>query len=352
MGSVPEVASDVPVGRPILYESVFVPSTGGEAYINRAGVDAAVVNAYLSPDAMEYHQAAIRTANASAGPSVSSHLVARGDGLNVKNYQIASFAGRIPVELRCSLSPIDDLPTEKRTKEVIKEIMPSVVSISVNGVDEQNKPARWSGSGFVIDPEDLGLEGLELEPNQTLIATNHHVAHGSKTLDIELFDGMKFPAPSRILVEDEDLDIAILVVDTGDVDLPPASIGASTDTSQGEIVLAFGSPYGLKFRVTRGIVNNAYFAREGVIQTDAAINPGNSGGPLVDLTTGTVIGINTYIYRDANSMGFAIPIELQIAALQDVWAEMIDTAIEEESGEFEDVDTGEPYFDDTGIDAE
>ena len=70
--------------------------------------------------------------------------------------------------------------------------------------------------------------------------------------------------------------------------------------------------------VTSGIISGTgrpVSAQEGgtvenltdLLQTDAAINPGNSGGPLVNLS-GQVIGINTAIAADAQSIGFSIPI--------------------------------------------
>jgi serine protease Do len=52
-----------------------------------------------------------------------------------------------------------------------------------------------------------------------------------------------------------------------------------------------------------------------VIQTDAAINPGKSGGPLLN-SSGQVVGVNTAVASDAQSIGFAIPINVVKDALK------------------------------------
>ena len=89
------------------------------------------------------------------------------------------------------------------------------------------------------------------------------------------------------------------------------------DLEVGEWVLAIGSPFGLDYSVTAGIVsakgrslpteqNENYVP---FIQTDVAINPGNSGGPLFNLD-GEVVGVNSQIFtRSGGSIGlsFAIP---------------------------------------------
>ena len=78
--------------------------------------------------------------------------------------------------------------------------------------------------------------------------------------------------------------------------------------------MAIGNPYGLEHTVTAGIVSAKHRqigqgSYDDFIQTDAAINPGNSGGPLINLK-GEVIGINTAINPRANTIGFAVPINM------------------------------------------
>jgi S1-C subfamily serine protease len=77
-------------------------------------------------------------------------------------------------------------------------------------------------------------------------------------------------------------------------------------------VVAVGSPFGLSYSVTSGVVSAkgrgglGMNAVEDYLQTDASINPGNSGGPLVNLN-GEVLGINTMIVGRGSGIGFAVP---------------------------------------------
>ncbi len=87
---------------------------------------------------------------------------------------------------------------------------------------------------------------------------------------------------------------------------------------QGETVYTIGSPLGLRDTVTSGIFSGYRTderKNEIYLQTDAAINPGNSGGPLID-SHGNVLGVNTMILKNAEGIGFAIPIELVFSEFQ------------------------------------
>jgi len=96
--------------------------------------------------------------------------------------------------------------------------------------------------------------------------------------------------------------------------LSSVPLGSSANLKVGEWVAAIGSPFGLEYTVTAGIVSAkgrviGSGPYDDFIQTDASINPGNSGGPLVNMQ-GEVVGINTMIIAGGQGIGFAIPIDL------------------------------------------
>ena len=173
-------------------------------------------------------------------------------------------------------------------------------------------PQMGAGSGVIMDAEGR-------------IITNSHVVSDADRVTVRLVDGREFEA--EIVGHDPSSDIAVIKIDPGDDrPLPVATLGTSDDVRVGDWVLALGSPLGLDFSVTAGIVSargrqlsGRRLALESFIQTDAAINPGNSGGPLVGLD-GRVIGINTAIFGAQRFVGYGVagPISLATRVIDDL----------------------------------
>ena len=195
--------------------------------------------------------------------------------------------------------------------EAVKKVSPSVVSIT--GTEQtldffgNLSSQKSAGTGFIVTKDGL-------------ILTNKHVISDAKA-NYKVFtsDGKQYTA--TIKATDPLNDIAFLKIDAKD--LPVVTLGNSDDLAIGQTVIAIGNALGqYQNTVTQGVVSavgRAIEAGDGlsgstesldnVIQTDAAINSGNSGGPLVNLE-GQVIGINTAVASNAQSIGFAIPINV------------------------------------------
>ncbi|MGH2344107.1 MAG: S1C family serine protease, partial [Chloroflexota bacterium] len=87
--------------------------------------------------------------------------------------------------------------------------------------------------------------------------------------------------------------------------------GASESADLGETVVAIGYALGLQGEptVSNGIISALHRdvgQRWTYLQHTAPINHGNSGGPLLDMQ-GAVIGVNTLLDENAQSVYFAIP---------------------------------------------
>ena len=200
-------------------------------------------------------------------------------------------------------------PCAEPLAAVFERISPAVVSIQAMKINKAKPQRRFEtivGSGVIIDKDGQ-------------ILTNAHVVDGAASLTVTLDSGNKTPA--RILGLDPVLDLALLRVDSTAA-LPTARLGDSAAVKVGDEVVAIGNPIGLDQTMTRGIVSGLNrllpgISDEPMIQTDAPINPGNSGGPLVD-RCGGVVGINTLISEDAQSIGFAVPINAAKSVLRDL----------------------------------
>jgi serine protease Do len=174
---------------------------------------------------------------------------------------------------------------------------------NTNAPDQEQEVG--GGSGFIISPDGL-------------IVTNRHVVDDpTATYTVVLADGSKHAA--TVLAKDTVIDLALVKIDGKN--LPTLTLGDSDTLQLGDTVVAIGNALGeFSNSVTRGIVsglNRTITAGDEdgsevinqAIQTDAAINPGNSGGPLLNLA-GQVIGVNTAVSEEGQSVGFAIPINI------------------------------------------
>jgi serine protease Do len=224
-------------------------------------------------------------------------------------------------------------------KTVGKVVEPSVVKIEVHQAAPRNLardqdllkqffPDR-DGDGEPDVPEGFRLPDRDFEAYGTgsgvimeadgktgFILTNNHVAGGASEMTVTLSDGREIK-DAKLVGADPKSDLAVVRIEAEG--LIPAKWGNSDYLEKGELICAFGSPFGYVGSMTHGIVSalnrdrvgiiGSRYAYENFIQVDAPINPGNSGGPLVNLR-GEVVGINTAIASRTGSfagIGFAIP---------------------------------------------
>jgi serine protease Do len=154
------------------------------------------------------------------------------------------------------------------------------------------------------------------------VLTNLHVVRGADRLRLTFASGQSLglDAAGNVLADSvTDLAVIRLPADLPcalceDVNVTTAFADSDREVHSGDLVLALGSPLGLKQTVTHGIISAKGRLLDRItlvelLQTDAPINPGNSGGPLFDLY-GRVVGVNVAIASDNGGnqgIGFAIP---------------------------------------------
>jgi S1-C subfamily serine protease len=160
------------------------------------------------------------------------------------------------------------------------------------------------------------------------LVTNFHVVRGSNELRVTFADHSTLPA--RLVGQSERNDLAVVRVTGLPKSVTPLALGTSHDLVVGQDVIAIGSPFGLDYTLSTGVISGlgrdipgqGDLPIEGGIQTDAAINPGNSGGPLID-SAGRLIGINTAILSPSGAsagIGFAIPADTVARVVPDLIA--------------------------------
>jgi len=278
-----------------------------------AGMGGGVIGVYYAPQVLAHLGPSATAASASLVPATSNVSISEDSATvttvkkvssSVVSIIIKKDLSKIYSRSGSSILPFDnffDFGFPNDFKFVPRSALPEATPKSDAPVEKQ---AVGGGSGFIVSADGM-------------ILTNKHVVSDPEADYIVVTsDGQEHAA--KILAQDEVNDLAIIKIEASG--LTPVELGDSAGIQIGQTVIAIGNTLGeYKNTVTRGVIsgiNRVVTAADGrgaseviqeAIQTDAAINPGNSGGPLLNLA-GQVIGINTAVNSEGQSIGFALPI--------------------------------------------
>jgi len=238
---------------------------------------------------------------------------------------------------RTEIKKYDLSRCDETTANIVEELSDSVVTVAIKKMDlksdvgtffdlfdffrypQRNMPEEYEeiqqdiGTGFVVGDEKF-------------VITNRHVVSDTEA-EYKIVDYSDKEYEVIKIYRDPVNDLAILQVKDLNVDSIP--LGDSDLLRVGEDVVAIGTALGeFRHTVTTGVISGlgrGITAGDGfggfvesldnVIQTDAAINPGNSGGPLIN-RCGEVIGINVAVSRNAENIGFSIPVNVLKKSLE------------------------------------
>jgi S1-C subfamily serine protease len=210
--------------------------------------------------------------------------------------------GFIPPALLAA--PTEAGSDENHTVALYERLAPATVSLSVT----------YPSGGLGAGPTPMGVGAGFIVDQQGTILTNAHVVEGASGVTASLFSGARVNL--ALLAIDPTTDVAILRLPPGHPSVPFVNLGDSDAVRVGQQTLVVGSPFGLGFTLSNGIISGFQPDPAGgatgshrFIQTTAPINPGNSGGPLVD-SRGRVIGMSKAVVLGAQNIGFAIPINV------------------------------------------
>ncbi|KKU31770.1 MAG: PDZ/DHR/GLGF domain protein [Candidatus Uhrbacteria bacterium GW2011_GWE2_46_68] len=236
---------------------------------------------------------------------------------------------------------IELIEEESATIAVVKRVAPSVVSIVIKKEQQDvwisDEFGFFSPYGYEVTPnpspgdtliEVGGGTGFFITKDGYIVTNHHVVADPDAVYTVVLDDGRELSA--TVIATDPFQDIAIL--DVEGEGYAPVTLGNSDVIVPGQTVIAIGNSLSeFENTVTKGVISGLdrsvvaydYDGSDSIIrhaiQTDAAINPGNSGGPLINLL-GEVVGVNTAISSEGESIGFAIPINDVKKTVSDVQA--------------------------------
>ncbi len=197
--------------------------------------------------------------------------------------------------------------SSERYTGVVKDTYSKTVHIEVMTTVNQYSLILTPNGNIEVDRSTVTIpivgSGVIVSQSGHILTCAHIFTVGkASTPYVTMLNGTTLPA--TIIYQDEAKDLALIKIEGT---YRPALL-SSRPLEVGQEVIAIGSPAGLAFTVTHGIVS--YLGRaigEDYLftQTDTPLNKGNSGGPLFNMQ-GELVGINARVMPNTDGLGLAI----------------------------------------------
>ena len=191
--------------------------------------------------------------------------------------------------------------------EVIKKVSPSLVSIS-DSEDKLVKEEYFSGNitGIIIDSSGI-------------ILTNYSGVKDKDNLYVKLSSVASTPIEAKVLIQDEDMDLAIIKIDF-DGELQPIKVADSETIKEGQGIVVLGNAIGDEYIGSSipGIItskNEKLIISEDkshlLLQINAPINEKNTGGAICN-SKGELVGIaDLRITKERNEEGLYYGLQME-----------------------------------------
>lgn len=179
-----------------------------------------------------------------------------------------------------------DNSEELKSEDVYKKVSTSIMTLKV-----------LNRSGSVV----IGSAFISIKDG--VAVTSWHVVKNAKYVVATFSDGQEFDV-SGLIDKDIKRDVALIRVKAFE---RPLLRMTTTDPSVGEKAYVIGSPLGLDFTISEGLISQIRTV-EGMkfYQFSCAASPGNSGGPIVN-SSGEVLGVVTFQFKEGQNLNFAVP---------------------------------------------
>ncbi len=207
-------------------------------------------------------------------------------------------------------------PIQDMVQDTVVQVFSHISAIDILKPYSQPGQGSAAGSGFFISEDGY-------------LITNAHVVDQAHSIWIQIPSLGKEILDVELVSVSPERDLALLKVTPATYEkivrvlgaIPFLKLGDSNTVYRSDEVMALGYPMGQDaVKSTTGVVSGRQqMARDQqYIQISAPINPGSSGGPLVNIR-GEVVGVNSAGIREAQNVGYAIPINTLKIILPDLF---------------------------------